>query len=386
MSFKFRASISRLVTNYLRRLGMLEPPAEDLPYLWFDHNRPATRQLMSVDLYKKYLSDHIDGDGKNNYAECFLYRIDHYKCSKTVEHEFLVLHFTHWGNPAATAAICVDRSVNVTIGQSSGMLTPSSSTSSENLAKDMVELIGCASNINIKSCLTEKFKTFRHISSLSFPSRSTRPSALHVAVLLFQVNQHAINYHLLDGQCYWFGHTVCKSLQTLFGQQGREDVFEPDTRGHLGPIPVFKPSKDDVNVVCDGFWDAYEQTMKVVEARRSHHLEERNKLVERTVERTRAERQHEIDERDHQINERDHRIDERDHQISERDREIAKLVEQARDDQIERDREIAKLVERARDDQIERDREIAKMQAELELLKAQFAVPKDTAESPSPSF
>ncbi|KAG2347269.1 hypothetical protein BDR05DRAFT_958772 [Suillus weaverae] len=361
MSFKFRASISRLVTNYLRRLGMLEPPAEDLPCLWFDHKRPATSQLISVDLYKKSLSEHIDRDGKNNYAECFLYRIDHYKCSKTVEHEFLVLHFTHWGNPAATAAICVDRSVNVTIGQSSGMLTPSSSTSSENLAKDMVELIGCASNINIKSCLTEKFKTFRHISSLSFPSQFTRPSALHVAVLLFQVNQHAINYHLLDGQCYWFGHTVCKSLQTLFGQEGREDVFEPDTRGHLGPIPVFKPSQDDVNVVCDGFWDAYEQTMKVVEARRSHHLEERQKLVEQT----RAEQQHEIDERD---------------------RQIAKLVERARDDQIERDREIAKLVERARDDQIERDREIAKMQAELELLKAQLAAPKDTAESPSPSF
>ncbi|KAG2342411.1 hypothetical protein BDR05DRAFT_964362 [Suillus weaverae] len=274
MSFKVRASISRLVTNYLRRLGILEPPTEDLPILWFDHKSPTTRQLMSVDVYKKYLSERIDGDGKNNYMECFLYRIDHYKCSQTAEHEFLVLHFTHWDSPAATAAICVDRSVR----QSSGILTPSSSASSENYAIDMIEPIGCASNLNIKSCLTEKFKTFKHISSLSFRNQSTRPSALHVAVLLFQVNQHPINYHLLGAPCYWFGHAVCQSLQTLFGQEGEEEVFKSHTRGQFGPIPVFKPSQDDVNVICDGFWDAYEQTMKVVEARGLRRLEECEKF------------------------------------------------------------------------------------------------------------
>ncbi|KAG2103134.1 uncharacterized protein F5147DRAFT_706674 [Suillus discolor] len=263
--------------------------------------------------------------------DCFLYRIDHYKCSQTVEHEFLVLHFTHWDDPTATAAICIDRSVNLAIGQSSGMLTQSSA-SSENLAIDMIELIGCASNLNIRSCLTTKFKSFRHIASLSFPSQSTRPSALQVAVLLSQVNQHTIN-HALGGQCYWFGHTVFKSLQTLFGQEG---VFESDTRGRFGPIPVFKPSPDDVNVICDGFWNAHQQTMKVVEARRSLRLEEHNKLVERG----RADWQREIDER--ACADWQHEIDERDCQI-------------------------------------------AKMQAELELLKAQRAVPNDTAESPSPS-
>lgn len=277
MSIQFRASISRLVTNYLRRLGMLEPSPEDLPGLWFDHKCPTIRQLVSIELYKKTLSEHIDGDGKNNYMGCFLYRIDHYKCSQAVEQEFLVLQFTHWDNPTATAAICIDRSVNLTIGQSSGMLTPSSA-SSEYLATDMIEPIGCASNLNINSCLTKKFKSFRHIASLSFLSQSTRPSALQVAVLLFQVNQHTINYHALGGQCDWFGHTVFKSLQTLFGQEGEKEVFESDTRGRFGPIPVFKPSPDDVNVICDGFWNAHQQTMKVVEARRSLRLEEYNKV------------------------------------------------------------------------------------------------------------
>lgn len=103
----------------------------------------------------------------------------------------------------------------------------------------MVGLIGCASSLNIKLCLTEKFKTFEHISSLSFQNHSTRPPALNrdVAILLFQVNQHVINYHYhLLGPRYWFGHTVCKSLQTLFGQEV-EEVFEPDTRVHLGPTP-----------------------------------------------------------------------------------------------------------------------------------------------------
>jgi hypothetical protein len=58
-------------------------------------------------------------------------------------------------------------------------------------------------------------------------------------------------------------------------------VFEPDTRGHLGPIPVFKPSQDDSNdvkIICDGFWQAYEQITKVVEAQRLCHLEEREKV------------------------------------------------------------------------------------------------------------
>ncbi|KAG1880563.1 hypothetical protein C8R48DRAFT_758567 [Suillus tomentosus] len=208
MSIQSRASISRLVTNYLRRLGMFEPPPEDLPGLWFPIK-------------------HIDGDGKNNYMGCFLYRTDHYKCSQAVEQEFLVLQFTHWDNPTTTAAICIDRSVNLTIGQSS------------------------------------------------------------VAVLLFQVNQHSINYHALGSQCDWFGHTVFKSLQTLFGQEGEKEVFESDTRGRFGPIP---------------------QTMKVVEARRSLRLEEYNKLVEQgraDWQQTRADWQHEIDERDRQIDERD---------------------------------------------------------------------------------
>jgi hypothetical protein len=74
MSLKFHASLSRFVTNYLRRLGMLEPPPEDLPGLWFDHRRPSIRQLTSVHLYKQSLSEHIDADGKNSYMRCFLYR------------------------------------------------------------------------------------------------------------------------------------------------------------------------------------------------------------------------------------------------------------------------------------------------------------------------
>ncbi|KAG1741738.1 hypothetical protein EDD22DRAFT_921250 [Suillus occidentalis] len=284
MSLKFNASVNRLVTNYLRRLGMLEPPPEDLPGLWFDYWHSSTRLFMTVDRYKKILSEHVDADGKNtsSYANCFLYRIDHYKCFNTVEHEFLVLHFTHWDNRAATAAICVDRSVNITVGHSSGMITPSSA-SSENRAEDIIELISCASSLNIKSCLTAKFKSFKLNSSLSFPSQST--------LLLFQVNQQAVHYHLLSAQCYWFGHTVFKSLR---------GVFEPDTSGHLGPIPVFKPSQDDSNdvkIICDGFWQAYEQIMKVVEARRLCHLEEREKLVDQG----RADKQREIDERDRQI-------------------------------------------------------------------------------------
>ncbi|KAG2740738.1 hypothetical protein P692DRAFT_20880727 [Suillus brevipes Sb2] len=326
---------------------MLEPPAEDLPGLWFDHWHSSNRLFMSVERYKKILSEYVDADGKNSYTNCFLLRIDHYKCSKTVEHEFLVLHFTHWDKPAARAAICVDRSVNITVGHSSGMITPSS-TSSENRAEDIIELIGCASSLNIKSCLTTKFKSFKINSSLSFPNESTRPSALHVAVLLFQVNQQAINYHLLSAQCYWFGHTVSKSLQTLFGQ-GEEEVFEPDTRGHLGPIPVFKPSQDDdVKIICNGFWQAYEEVMKVVEARRLRRLEEREKLVDQV----RADKQREIDERDRQIDEQHREIDERDHELDERDRQIAKMQAERLQMQAER----------------------LQMQAELDLFKAQSAV------------
>ncbi|KAG2051054.1 hypothetical protein BDR06DRAFT_1022937 [Suillus hirtellus] len=257
---------------------MFEPSLEDLPGLWFDHKCPTIRLLVSIELYKKTLPEHIDGDGKNNCMGCFLYRIDHYNCSQAVEQEFLVLQFTHWDNPTTTAAICIDRSVNLTIGQSSDTLTPFSA-SSEYLATDMVEPLGCASNLNIKS-------------------QSTRPFALQVAVLLFQVNQHTINYDALGGQCDWFGHTVFKSLQTLFGQEGEKEVFESDTRGRFEPIPVFKPSPDDVNVICDGLWNAHQQTMKV--------LVEQGRV---DWQQTRADWQHEIDERDRQIDERISRLE-----------------------------------------------------------------------------
>ncbi|KAG1907949.1 uncharacterized protein F5891DRAFT_1169097 [Suillus fuscotomentosus] len=155
-----------------------------------------------------------------------------------VEQEFLVLQFTHWDNPTATAAICIDRSVNLTIGQSSG-----------------------------RGPIVSSEPTFHQLSR---PRRS----------------------------------------------EGEKEVFESDTRGRFGPILVLKPSPDDVNVICDGFWNAHQQTMKLVE-------------------QGRADWQHEIDEHDRQID--------------------------------------------------ERDCQLAKMQAELELLKAQRAVPNDTAESPLPS-
>ncbi|KAG2079742.1 uncharacterized protein F5147DRAFT_542296, partial [Suillus discolor] len=162
--------------------------------------------------------------------QCHLLRVDHYKCLQNAEHEFLVLHFTHWNTQAgssATAAMCVDRTVDIpTYSHASGLLTPSSS---EYPARDTVYLIGRASDLNIQSHLTARLKSYRRISSLSF--NFVRPSVLHVADLLVLVNQQDFSYGILRAQCYWWSRTICKSLERLF--RGEEQVFDPDNRGHF---------------------------------------------------------------------------------------------------------------------------------------------------------
>ncbi|KAG2355292.1 hypothetical protein BDR07DRAFT_551823 [Suillus spraguei] len=100
------------------------------------------------------------------------------------------------------------------------------------------------------------FKSYRRISSLSF--NSVRPSVLQVADLLVLVNQQDLNYDILRTQCYWWSGTVCKSLERLF--RGEEEVFDPDNRGHFGPIILIQPLEDDISNICAKFWPAYKKT------------------------------------------------------------------------------------------------------------------------------
>jgi hypothetical protein len=66
---------------------------------------------------------------------------------------------------------------------------------------------------------------------------------MHVAVLLFRVNQQAIHYNSLSVQCYWFGHTVSKSLQRKLGARRQTRVAHNDlkacTETNLNTYPEF---------------------------------------------------------------------------------------------------------------------------------------------------
>jgi hypothetical protein len=189
--------------------------------------------------------------------KCLLLRVEHYKCSQAVKHEFLVLYFTHWNSSSDTAVICADRSVEAAAAESSGLLTPSSS---ENVAQDLVTVIGGAMATDTTQYLRFKFKSFKRISSLSFSS--DHPTALQVSILLDLVNKQDANYHIFRAQCYWFCDVVCKSLERLF--QGVEELHGPDTRGHLGPIPVVRTSEGDVDDVCKGYPIALQKAMEQV--------------------------------------------------------------------------------------------------------------------------
>ncbi|KAG2361204.1 hypothetical protein BDR07DRAFT_1461595 [Suillus spraguei] len=285
MSLNLRVNIIRLAIKLLQQIGMLEAP-ESLHFLSFNDG-------MGV----QFNAD-CDNDGNNHYMQCLLFCVDHYKCLQNPEHEFLVLQFSHWKTgSSATAALCVDRTIDIpTHSHASGLLTPSSS---EYPARDMVYLIGRATSLNIDSHLTARFKSYRRISSLSF--NLDRPSVLQVADLLLLVNQQDLNYDILRTQCYWWSGTVCKSLERLF--RGEEEVFDPDNRGHFGPITLIQPSEDDISNICAKFWPAH-----------------------KILEQGRSQRQPEIDERDRQIKECNRQIEERNRQVEERNRQIAELV------------------------------------------------------------
>ncbi|KAG1766248.1 hypothetical protein EV702DRAFT_1257223 [Suillus placidus] len=314
MSLKFKATVSRLTTNFLRRLGMseLEPP-ESLPYLNF--GRRLTFQSIPVDLYKDHLVRYIsDRDEENTYMKCLLLRVEHYKCSQNVKHEFLVLYFTHWNSSSDTAVICADRSVEAAAAESSGLLTPSSS---ENVAQDLVTVIGGAMATDTTQYLRFKFKSFKRISSLSFSS--DRPSALQVSILLDLVNKQDTNYHIFRAQCYWFCDVVCRSLERLF--QGVEELHGPHTRGHLGLIPVVRTSEGDVDDVCNGYPIALQKAMVQVNQLQIQRAATRAQIWEEGG----ASAQLKINEQQCQIAERDRQLEERDRQLEEMRAEIERM-------------------------------------------------------------
>lgn len=223
---------------------MLEPP-ESLCFLCFDDELAVN---FNVHPYRDFISQHLDSVGNNHYMQCHLFCVDHYKCLQNAEHEFLVLHFTHWKTgSSATVAMCIDYTIDIpTYSHASGLLTPSSS---EYPAWDTVYLIGHASDLNIQSHLTARFKSYRRISLLSF--NFIWPSVLQVTDLLVLVNQQDLSYDILHAQCYWWSHTICKSLERLF--RGKEEVFEPDNCGHFDPIVVTQSSEDDISNICARF-------------------------------------------------------------------------------------------------------------------------------------
>ncbi|KAG2062764.1 hypothetical protein BDR04DRAFT_1164676 [Suillus decipiens] len=347
MSLKFKATVSRLTANFLRLLGMseLEPP-ESLPYLNF--GRRLTFQSIPVDLYKDHLVRYIsDRDGENTYMKCSLLCVEHYKCLQNVEHEFLVLYFTHWNSSSDTAVICADRSVEA--AESSGLLTPSSS---ENVAQDLVTVIGGAMATDITQYLRFKFKSSKRISSLSFPSDC--PSALQVSILLDLVNKQDTKYHIFRAQCYWYCDVVCRSLKRLF--QGVEELHGPDTRGHLGLIPVVRTSEGDVDGVCNGYPIALQKAMEQVNQLQIQRAATRAQIWEEGSASAQLK-----------INEQQCQIAERDHQLEERNRQLEEIRAEQQRQNTERDRENA-----------ERDHQFEEMRAEIERMRAQFAALKDT--------
>jgi len=221
-------------------------------------------------------------------TQCILDQIVHYKALSDMEHEFLVVYATH---PSGSKIVLgVDRNAeDLTIASapesqqtvtSSGAAaaaaaaTPSSSlTSSARYLGTLITGLGspttssnedqhegaspCPAYDGVQVShdgtptpilaqrgssvpLTTISFTPRSSVSVSVPassstrttasegSRPSRPSLLHLSVLLLTIRTHFPSYALLEYQCYFFARATCLALVDLFG--GTETELEEGRR------------------------------------------------------------------------------------------------------------------------------------------------------------
>jgi hypothetical protein len=197
----------------------------------------------------------------NDAAQCFVERVVHCKCEDDKRHEFLRFEISS-PTGSHTAIVFADRRVEVSQGirQMATVLSPSPSPSaSENLlATDVVWVAtkGCPS----ETSLNNQFCSHLELRTLTFPHRTSRPSAQYLGALLQTTSVCEIYYDIYAHQCYWFAHTVFESLRTLHPSSllsnGRDHKKSSQYRGSN------IPKADSVDTVCSEFLNVWKKFLE----------------------------------------------------------------------------------------------------------------------------
>jgi len=214
------------------------------------------------------MADYWDGGRDNCYMKCSLRRIEYFKCTNGVGHEFLVFYFKHWvDGSSAEAVVSVDRTVRQqdnSSKQSSGLISPSSSEN--DAAFDCVSMLG--SPRDAAPYLISSHGPYKKCCTLQFSS-SSAPSALHVSIVLSLVHRQAPLYHLYESQCFWFADTAWRSLKALF--PGNEELCQDhDSRSRYHGIAL-GPSDESVKAVCDAYQPEWQRTLEVLKQVKHRH-------------------------------------------------------------------------------------------------------------------
>ncbi|KAG1841370.1 hypothetical protein C8R48DRAFT_739156 [Suillus tomentosus] len=212
-------------------------------------------------------------------SQCELERIVCCKCTTSVEHEFLLLHFRHPTQHHAVAILVLDRtfrpdstennngngsSRSVGIGQST-ILSPSVSATPAHDSIFTTPNHGSA----IKSYLTKRYGEHKHLGNLDF-SASARPSAMQVSVLLCVLRKHSPTYHLWQYQCYWYAYTVWEALKRLF--PGCRETTLSEGRSRFCGQEIRKA--ESVETVCELYRAEWARFENAAEERRRAKEEE----------------------------------------------------------------------------------------------------------------
>jgi len=169
---------------------------------------------------------------------CLIEQVVHYKALTDMEHEFLVVHACH---PSGSKVVLgVDRNADVltaaqqyapTEAEAAG---PSSSLTSSARYISTLMRFGppppspeAYDSVQVSHDATAAPILAQHgpcvpLSTVSFslggkPGRATRPSLLHLSILLLTIRAHFPSYALLQYQCYFFARATSLALVDIFG-------------------------------------------------------------------------------------------------------------------------------------------------------------------------
>ncbi|KAG2138582.1 uncharacterized protein EDB93DRAFT_1164817 [Suillus bovinus] len=290
-------------------------------------------------------------------SQCELERMVCCKCTTSVEHEFLLLHFRHPTQHHAVAILVLDRTLrpdstenhngngssrSVSIGQST-VVSPSASATPAHDSIFTTPNNGSA----IESYLTKRYGQYKCLCNLDF-SASARPSAMQVSVLLCVLRKHSPNYHLWQYQCYWYAYTVWEALKRLFPAYRERTLSEGRSRFCGQEIR----KAESVEAVCELYRAEWACLENAAEDSRRAKEEEVHRLRMEGLMEGRAQCQQEVDIERRQREEAERRADEEKRRADEERRQREGAERKADEERKEFEAELNRM--RARMAELER--------------------------------